>query len=107
MPVWQVLHHYVDAAVDGQDLSRLERLGFNETRSRRGQNYASVFADLDQRRAVLAGGALAIRGMVPAFVVTGALQLPMRQRDLVDTQEWYIAMIHLVAGKLDRGPVMA
>jgi transposase len=54
MRVWRVLHHYVDAAVDAQDLSRLERLGIDETSSRRGQNYVSVFADLDQRRAVFA-----------------------------------------------------
>ncbi|MGH2843931.1 MAG: ISL3 family transposase [Solirubrobacteraceae bacterium] len=52
MRVWRVLHHYVDAAVDAQDLSRLERLGIDETSSRRGQDYVSVFADLDQRRAV-------------------------------------------------------
>jgi hypothetical protein len=31
MRIWRVLHHYVDAAVDGQDLSRLERLGIDET----------------------------------------------------------------------------
>jgi transposase len=54
MRVWRVLHHYVDAAVDAQDLSRLERLGIDETSSRRGQDYVSVFADLDERRAVFA-----------------------------------------------------
>ncbi len=54
MRVWRVLHHYVDAAVEAQDLSRLERLGIDETSSRRGQDYVSVFADLDERRAVFA-----------------------------------------------------
>jgi transposase len=54
MRVWRVLHHYVDAAVDAQELSCLERLGIDETSSRRGQDYVSVFADLDQRRAVFA-----------------------------------------------------
>ncbi len=54
MRVWRVLHHYVDRAVDAQDLSRLERLGIDETSSRRGQDYVSVFAELDQRRAVFA-----------------------------------------------------
>jgi transposase len=52
MRVWRVLDHYVDVAVDAQDLSRLERLGIDETSSRRGQDYVSVFADLDERRAV-------------------------------------------------------
>ena len=54
MRIWRVLHHYVDVAVEAQDLSRLERLGIDETSSRRGQNYVSVFADLDERRAVFA-----------------------------------------------------
>jgi transposase len=54
MRVWRVLHHYVDRAVGAQDLSALERLGVDETSSRRGQDYVSVFADLDQRRAVFA-----------------------------------------------------
>jgi transposase len=54
MRVWRVLHHYVDTAVDAQDLSRLQRLGIDETSSRRGQDYVSVFADLDERRCVFA-----------------------------------------------------
>jgi transposase len=54
MRVWRVLHHYVDRAVEAQDLSRLERLGIDETSSRRGQDYVSVFADLDERRAAFA-----------------------------------------------------
>lgn len=54
MRVWRVLHHYVDRAVEAQDLSRLERLGIDETSSRRGQDYVSVFACLDERRAVFA-----------------------------------------------------
>ena len=54
MRIWRVLHHYVDVAVEAQDLSRPERLGIDETSSRRGQNYVSVFADLDERRAVFA-----------------------------------------------------
>jgi transposase len=50
--IWRIVHHYVDRAVEAQDLSGLERAGLDETSSRRGQNYVSVFADLDERRAV-------------------------------------------------------
>jgi transposase len=50
--IWRVVHHWVDQAVEAQDLSGLERAGVDETSSRRGQNYVSVFADLDERRAV-------------------------------------------------------
>lgn len=52
--IWRVVHHYVDAAVQAQDLSEMEELGIDDTSFRRGQSYMSVFADLDltERRAV-------------------------------------------------------
>ena len=52
MRIWRVVHHYVDEAVEAQDLSGVERVGIDETSSRRGHEYVSVFADLDQRRGV-------------------------------------------------------
>jgi transposase len=50
--VWRVVHHYVDEAVEAQDLEGVERVGIDETSSRRGHEYVSVFADLDERRGV-------------------------------------------------------
>ena len=50
--VWRVVHHYVDLAVDSQDLAGVQRVGVDETSFRRGHEYVSVFADLDQRRGV-------------------------------------------------------
>ena len=52
--IWRIVHHYVDRAVEAQDLSGMERLGIDDTSFRRGQSYVSVFADLDpsERRAV-------------------------------------------------------
>jgi len=52
MRIWRIVHHYVDLAVDAQNLEGVERVGIDETSSRRGQDYVSVFADLDQRRGV-------------------------------------------------------
>ena len=51
-----VLHHYVDRAVEAQDLSGTEELGIADTSFRRGQSYMSVFCDLglSERRAVWA-----------------------------------------------------
>jgi transposase len=54
MRVWRIVHHYVDQAVAAQDLSFVKRVGIDETSSKRGQDYVSVFADLDERRAVFA-----------------------------------------------------
>ncbi|MGZ6639804.1 MAG: ISL3 family transposase [Solirubrobacteraceae bacterium] len=52
MRVWRIVHHYVDEAVEAQDLEGVERVGIDETSSRRGHEYVSVFADLDERRGV-------------------------------------------------------
>lgn len=52
--LWRVVHHYVDAAVEAQDLSGMTALGVDDTSCRRGQDYVTVFADLapSERRAV-------------------------------------------------------
>jgi transposase len=50
--LWRIVHHYVDAARALEDLSGVCRLGVDETSSRRGQQYVTVFADLDRRRAI-------------------------------------------------------
>ena len=50
--IWRIVHHYVDRAVEAQNLEGVERVGIDETSSRRGHDYVSVFADLDERRGV-------------------------------------------------------
>jgi transposase len=52
--IWRIVHHYVDQAVEAQDLSETEELGIDDTSFRRGQDYVTVFCDLDpgERRAV-------------------------------------------------------
>ncbi len=44
MRIWRVVHHDVDEAVETQNLSGVERVGIDETSSRRGHEYVSVFA---------------------------------------------------------------
>jgi transposase len=50
--LWRIVHHYVDAARARQDFSAVRRLGVDETSFRRGQDYVTVFADLDRRAAI-------------------------------------------------------
>jgi transposase len=55
--IWRIVHHYVDLAVEAQDLSETERVGIDDTSFRRGppaKDYLSVFCDLDpgERRAM-------------------------------------------------------
>jgi transposase len=52
--IWRVVHHYIDRALAGQDLSTVTRVAVDETSFRRGQDYVSVFACLDQARVVFA-----------------------------------------------------
>ena len=52
--LWRVLDHYVYCARDELDLSEVRRIGIDETSSKRGHNYISVFVDLDQTRVIYA-----------------------------------------------------
>jgi transposase len=52
--LWRVIHHHVERALACQDLSTVQRVAVDETSFRRGQDYVSVFADLDQARVVFA-----------------------------------------------------
>ena len=45
--LWRVVHHYVDQAVGEFDLSDVKAVGLDETASKRGQNYVSVFIDME------------------------------------------------------------
>lgn len=48
--IWRVLDHYVQSARAQADHSDVKRVGIDETSARRGQDYISLFFDLDQRR---------------------------------------------------------
>jgi transposase len=48
--IWRVLEHYVATARQGLDFSRVRRVGMDETAAARGQDYVSVFMDLDEAK---------------------------------------------------------
>lgn len=52
--LWRVLHHYVDAARERADYSEVSQVGVDETSSKRGHNYVSLFVDLDGPRVLFA-----------------------------------------------------
>ena len=52
--IWRVLDHYVEAARQQEDFSSVQSVGLDETASRRGHNYISLFHDLEQRRLLFA-----------------------------------------------------
>jgi len=52
--LWRVLQHYVEEARAGEDFSEITTIGVDETSRSKGQNYITVFMDLegDRRRVV-------------------------------------------------------
>jgi transposase len=52
--LWRVIHHYVDEARGRTDASGVTRLAIDETAARRGQDYVTLFVDIDQARVVFA-----------------------------------------------------
>lgn len=51
--IWRVLEHYVFTARETLDFSGVRRIGMDETSARRGQDYVSIFMDLDHTPRVL------------------------------------------------------
>jgi len=52
--IWRVLEHHGHAARDHLDCSGARRVGMEETSAAKGQDYLSIFADMDARRVLLA-----------------------------------------------------
>ena len=52
--LWRIVHHYVEKARSEQDHSEVERVGIDETASRRGHRYITTFADLSRARVLFA-----------------------------------------------------
>jgi transposase len=44
--LWRLIHHYVDLGRDAADYSEVQEVGFDETSSKRGHDYVSLFVDL-------------------------------------------------------------
>ncbi len=52
--LWRVLHHCVEEAREEMDVSEVERIGVDETSTKRGHNYITSFVDLDRARVLFA-----------------------------------------------------
>jgi transposase len=50
--LWRVVQHCVEAAVARMDLADLRRVAIDETSAKRGQNYITLFVDIDARKVV-------------------------------------------------------
>lgn len=52
--IWRVINHYIDKAREQEDYSNVVNIGIDETSSKRGHNYVSVFVDLDKPKVIYA-----------------------------------------------------
>ena len=52
--IWRVIEHHVKVTRAGMDFSGVTQVGCDETSARRGQDYVSLFMDLEQRRVMFA-----------------------------------------------------
>jgi transposase len=52
--LWRVLNHYVHESRQGADFSSVTEVGVDETSSKRGHNYVSLFVDLESPRVLFA-----------------------------------------------------
>lgn len=52
--LWRIIHHYVEKARKNTDHSKVTKIAVDETASKRGHNYVSLFVDLDERKVLFA-----------------------------------------------------
>jgi transposase len=52
--LWRILRHYTEQAHHVLDLSDVQAVGMDETASKRGQHYVSLFVDMDEPRVIFA-----------------------------------------------------
>jgi len=52
--LWRIIHHHLEEAYAKKDFSSLSLVGCDETSSKKGHNYVTVFADLKSREVVYA-----------------------------------------------------
>lgn len=52
--LWRILHFYVEQAIETQDLSHVTKIGTDETSSKKGHNYVTIFMDADQKVVICA-----------------------------------------------------
>jgi len=52
--IWRMLHHHIDKARSKVDFSKVTRIGLDETSSKRGHQYITLFCDMDERNLLFA-----------------------------------------------------
>jgi transposase len=52
--IWRILNYYVEKTREKQDYSQVSKIGVDETSSKRGHNYITVFVDMEKSKVLFA-----------------------------------------------------
>ncbi|KXG43745.1 ISL3 family transposase [Tepidibacillus decaturensis] len=52
--LWRIFHYYVNRAMNALDFSHVKRIAVDETSSKRGHQYVSLFVDMDTKKVMFA-----------------------------------------------------
>ena len=74
--LWRIIEHYVGQAVARLDLGRLKAIGLDETASKPGYNYVTVFIDLDRKQKPLVGERRGVPRLPASVAVARANDFP-------------------------------
>jgi transposase len=50
--LWRIIHYYVDHAIEAQDLSHVTMISTDETSSKRGHQYVTIFMDPKEKNVI-------------------------------------------------------
>lgn len=50
--LWRIIHHYVDTARENENYEEVKSIGLDETSSKKGHNYVTVFADMEKSKVI-------------------------------------------------------
>ena len=50
--IWRIFNYWMEQATANEDLSEVSQLGIDETSSKKGHKYVTVFVDMAQRRVI-------------------------------------------------------
>ena len=85
--IWRVINHHVNVAYEKKDFSNVTEVGCDETSSRKGHNYVTVFADMETKEVMFA-----TKGKSAATIERFKDELPKHNGDAKKIKEITIDM---------------
>jgi transposase len=91
--IWNVFDYWISVAYNNDTISKLEKIGFDETSTKKGHNYVTTLVDLEQRRVLFATvgkGAETIRESVE-YLITKNIETSEIKQVCIDMSPAFIS----------------